>query len=85
MAQVILPQSVRRLIPSVANEIIMTIKDASLVALIALSDLTHITRSISSSSGSVTVFIPAMALYLIMTAVFSAMFRKLEHKFSVYE
>ncbi|MCR5171426.1 MAG: amino acid ABC transporter permease [Treponema sp.] len=85
MAYVIVPQSIRRLIPSVGNEFIMVLKDASLVSLIALEDITKITRSIASSSGNELVYLPAMVLYLIITAVFSLVFNKTEKKFSIYE
>ena len=82
---VILPQSVRRLIPPVGNEFIMMLKDASLVSLIALADITKVTRSIQSSTASSLVYIPAMVLYLVITAVFSLIFHLLEKKHSVYE
>ena len=85
MALVVIPQSIRRLIPSTGNEFIMVLKDASLVSLIALEDITKITRSIASSSGNELVYLPAMVLYLIITAVFSFAFNKTEKKFSVYE
>ena len=85
MRLVIFPQSVRRLIPPVANEFIMVLKDASLVSIIALADLTKVTRAISSSSGTALVYIPAMVIYLIMTAFFEFIFHKLEARFSRYE
>jgi polar amino acid transport system permease protein len=84
MAHVIIPQSIRRLIPPVGNEFIMMLKDASLVSIIALTDITKVTRSISSSTASAMVYIPAMILYLIITAVFTFIFHKLEKKYSVY-
>lgn len=84
MRLIIIPQSFRRLIPPVANEFIMVLKDASLVSIIALSDLTHTTRSISSSSNSVLVYIPAMIIYLIITAFFTFLFERAERRFSVY-
>lgn len=85
MRLVIFPQSIRRLIPPVANEFIMVLKDASLVSIIALADLTKVTRAISSSTGTALVYIPAMVIYLIMTALFEFIFHKLEAKFSKYE
>jgi len=85
MRLVIFPQSIRRLIPPVANEFIMVLKDASLVSIIALADLTKVTRAISSSSGTALVYIPAMILYLIMTAFFEFIFHRLEARFSRYE
>ena len=85
MRLIILPQSVRRLIPPVGNEFIMMLKDASLVSLIALADITKVTRSIQSSTASSLVYIPAMILYLVITAVFTLIFHLLEKKHSAYE
>jgi polar amino acid transport system permease protein len=85
MRLVIIPQSIRRLIPPVGNEFIMMLKDASLVSMIALTDITKATRNIESSTRSALVYIPAMILYLIITAVFTYIFHKLEKKYSVYE
>ena len=84
MRLIIIPQSFRRLIPPVANEFIMVLKDASLVAVIALMDLTQAARAISSSSASVLVYIPAAVIYLIITAFFTFIFNRLEKKFSVH-
>ncbi|MCL1927837.1 MAG: amino acid ABC transporter permease [Treponema sp.] len=84
MFLIIIPQSIRRLIPPVGNEFIMVLKDASLVSIIALTDITKQTRSIQSSTASSLVYIPAMILYLIITAVFSFIFHKMEKKYSVY-
>ena len=85
MRLVIIPQSIRRLIPPVGNEFIMMLKDVSLVSMIALVDITRATRTIEGSTRSALVYIPAMMLYLIITAVFTYVFRKLEKKYSVYE
>ena len=82
---IILPQTVRRLIPPVGNEFIMVLKDVSLVAIIGLSDLTKVTRAISSSQATALVYIPAMVIYLIITAFFSFIFNRMEKKYSVYE
>jgi polar amino acid transport system permease protein len=85
MRLVIVPQSIRRLIPPVGNEFIMMLKDASLVSVIAMVDIIKVTRNIEGSTRSALVYIPAMILYLIITAIFSFIFHKLEKKYSVYE
>lgn len=82
---VIIPQSLSRLIPPVSNEFIMMLKDVSLVSLIALVDITKAAGNIFNSTSSALVYIPALALYLCLTAVFSFLFRKLEKKYSLYE
>ena len=84
MRLVIIPQSFRRLIPPVANEFIMVLKDVSLVSIIALTDLTHQTRVLSNAAGSALVFVPAMIVYLIITAIFTFIFNRLEKRYSVY-
>lgn len=85
MRLIIIPQSFRRLVPPIGNELIMVLKDASLVSIIALTDLTKVTRAISSSAATAMVYIPAMLIYLLITAFFSWIFNRLEKKFSVYE
>lgn len=85
MRLIIIPQSIRRLIPPVGNEFIMVIKDTSLVSSIALVDLMKKTSQIMSSSASPLVYLPAMVIYLVITAVFTWVFGRLEKKFSVYQ
>ena len=85
MRKIIIPQTYRRLIPPIANEFIMVLKDASLTSIIALQDLSKITNSILTSTGEVSVYIVSMVIYLIITAVFSKIFGVLEKKFSVYD
>ena len=82
---VIIPQSIRLLIPPVGNEFILILKDTSLVSMIALIDITRATRAIEGSTRSALVYIPAMLLYLLITWVFTIIFNKLEQKYSVYE
>ncbi|MCL2721463.1 MAG: amino acid ABC transporter permease [Treponema sp.] len=85
MRFVIFPQSIRRLIPPFGNEFIMMLKDTSLVSIIALVDITRVTRRIHDATSSMLIYIPALILYLLITAVFTFIFRKLEKKYSVYE
>jgi polar amino acid transport system permease protein len=81
---IIFPQSIRRLIPPIGNEFIMMLKDVSLVSIIALVDITRAARNIENSTSSSLVYIPAMLLYLLITAVFSFIVHKLEKRYSVY-
>lgn len=85
MRKIIIPQTYRRLIPPIANEFIMVLKDASLTSIIALQDLSKVTNSILTSSGDVSVYLVSMVIYLVITAVFSKVFGVLEKKFSVYD
>ena len=85
MSKIIVPQSIRRMIPPICNEFIMVLKDVSLVFAISLMDITTVSKNIMTSEGSYLVFIPALIIYLIITAFFTCIYNALEKKFSVYE
>ena len=85
MKRIIVPQSYRRLIPPVGNEFIALLKDSSLVSIIALTELMRTTTQISNATGNAAIYIPAAALYLLLTTVFTVVFEKLERKYSIYE
>jgi len=85
MRLVVIPQAYRRMIPPICNEFVMVLKDTSLVAIIALVDLTYQTKMIMSNKASTLVFVPAMIIYLILTGIFTMVFNRLETKFSAYE
>ncbi len=85
MRLIIIPQSVRRMVPPVCNEFIMMLNDASLVFAISLMDITTISKNIMTSEISYIVFLPALVIYLIITAFFTWIFNAIEKKFSLYE
>lgn len=85
MKLIVIPQAYRRMIPPICNEFVMVLKDTSLVSIIALTDLTYQTKMIASNKASALVYIPAMFIYLVITAVFTFIFGKLEKKLSIYE
>lgn len=85
MRLIVIPQAYRRMIPPICNEFVMVLKDTSLVSIISLTDLTFQTSMIASDKASALVYIPAMVIYLVITAVFTFIFNKLEKKLSVYE
>lgn len=85
MREIIIPQSIRRMIPPLCNEFVMMIKDVSLVFAISLMDITTISKTIMTSEGNYLVFFPALVIYLIITAIFTFIFGKIEKRLSVYE
>jgi polar amino acid transport system permease protein len=80
MRMIVIPQSYRRMIPPVCNEFVMVLKDTSLVSIIALTDLTFQTQMIASNKSSSLVYVPAMVIYLILTAFFTIIFNRLGKK-----
>lgn len=85
MFKIIIPQSYKRLLPSVGNEFIMLIKDTSLASTVAISDLLRTTKTMSSSSGNWIYYVYAAGIYLILTSIIQLGFDKLEKKVGVYE
>lgn len=84
MRRIIIPQSIRRMIPPFGNEFIMLLKDTSLVSAIGLAELMKMARQVSSG-GESWFYIPIAAIYLLLTSVFTLIFERLEKKYSIYE
>lgn len=85
MKRIVIPQSYRRLIPPVGNELIALLKDSSLVAMIAMTELMKVTNQISTRESNAVIYIPAAVIYLCLTTLFTYFFDKLEKKYSIYE
>lgn len=85
MRKIILPQTIRIIIPSVGNEFITMLKDTSLVSTIAMVELMRSAMQISSTTFKYTeMLLAAGLLYLLMTTVFTSAFAYIEKKLSVY-
>lgn len=85
MRRIIIPQTYRRLVAPVGNELIMLLKDTSLVSSIALSDLLRVTKTLSNSTGSWVYYIYAAAIYLFLTSLLQIFTDQLEKRLGVYE
>lgn len=85
MFHIIIPQSFKRLLPSIGNETIMLIKDTSLASAVAISDLLRTTKTMSSSSGKWVYYMYAAGIYLLLTTIIQIGFEKLEKKVGAYE
>lgn len=84
MIRIILPQAARNVIPPVCNEAINLIKDTALVAAIGIGDLLRAAKEVVTRDFTITPFIIAAAVYLLITSLLVLMFRKLEKKYSFY-
>ncbi len=80
MKLVILPQAVRKVLPPLASQFIILIKDSSLVSVISVVDLTLIAKNlVATTFRSIEVFSFVAALYFCMTfslSKFIAFFEK---------
>jgi ABC-type amino acid transport system permease subunit len=82
---VVLPQALVRVIPPLANQLIVIIKDTSLVSAIAVADLTQIGKLLTErSAASYEVFLTIAVFYLMMTGIVSGLSRLAERRFAIY-
>lgn len=83
MQYVILPQALRKTLPSLAGQFINLIKDSSLVSVMALTDLTKAGREVVSSTFSpFEVWFTVAAMYLVLTGSLSWLVGRMERKFA---
>lgn len=86
MRLIILPQAVRRILPPLGNDFIALLKDSSLATVLAVNELTQLTRIRRSSTFRVMeAFLVAAFLYLSMTLVLSGFVRFLERRLKIAE
>lgn len=85
MRRIILPQTIKRVIPPTCNEAITLVKDTALVAAIGMGDILRTAKQVMYRDFTITPFVIAAILYLLMTTVIVVFFRKLEEKYSCYE
>lgn len=83
MRYIILPQTIRRVLPPITNEIVAMLKDTSLVMIISLAELTYRSKQISAATANViTPYVAAGAIYLIITIPLTQYAQRLERRFS---
>lgn len=85
MSIVILPQALVRVIPPLANQFIVIIKDTSLVSAIAVAELTQIGKLLTErSAASYEVFLTLAIMYLAITGIVSGLSRLAERQFAIH-
>ncbi|MEX1307892.1 MAG: amino acid ABC transporter permease [Eubacteriales bacterium] len=84
MLKVIIPQTVRVVLPPYSNEFIMILKDTSLVSVIGLAELYRASEKLSSATGKWEYLFIAAAVYLLLTTLATWVFTKLEKRFSIF-
>jgi polar amino acid transport system permease protein len=85
MGKIILPQTLKRVLPPVANEAITLVKDTALVVVLGIGEVLRNSKEIVARDFTISPFIIAAVIYLILNYGVVLIFRKLENKYSVYE
>ena len=79
--KVILPQTIRTVIPAVTNEVTTLVKDTSLVYILGLGDLLRQGKIYANSLSSLTPFLVVGILYFIVITIISNVCEKIEKSF----
>ncbi len=81
---VIIPQAIRNTIPPIGNNMIVLLKDTSLVSIIGIAELVHSAQiAISETYSPFEFYLTAAVLYYIANLVMEAMLRRIERKVEV--
>lgn len=85
MFMIIIPQTIRRIIPPVCNETITLVKDTALAYVIAVPELMKAAKETANRDTNVTAYVVAAGYYLIITFILTTIYQKLELRFSRHE
>jgi len=76
---IVLPQATRRMLPPLANQFIILVKDSSIISLISVQELTYKTVELVSSTRAIfEAWLTTAALYFGLCFCLSMLFRRLE-------
>lgn len=78
MIFVIIPQTVRRVIPTMTSEFILLYKDTSMLAAVGVMEVVMYAKTIVASTGSITPYIVAACFYLVITLPLAKVVGRLE-------
>ncbi len=82
--KIILPQVIKRILPSITNEVITLVKDTSLSFSLAYAEMFTIAKQIAASQTSFMPFVIAAVFYFIFNLVVAVAMERIEKAFSYY-
>jgi polar amino acid transport system permease protein len=85
MVDIVLPQTMKAILPPVVNEAITLVKDTALASTLPVIELMKATNSAVNRTTDMTPFLFAAIIYLIMTFVLTVVAGRLEKYFSRYD
>lgn len=84
MQKIVLPQVLKIVLPSIANEVINLVKDSSLVYVIGLGDLLRAGNVAMSRDVTLLPLVLVAIIYLALISACTVVQKRLEHHFSYY-
>lgn len=85
MTRIILPQTIKRVLPPISNEAITLVKDTALIVVLGIGDVLRNSKEIVARDFTIIPFIIAAGIYLILNYMMVLLFKKLEKRYAVYE
>ncbi len=83
--KIILPQVIKRILPSVTNEVITLVKDTSLAFTISVLEMFAIAKALASSQTSLIPFVAAGVFYYLFNLVVAMAMDFAERKLAYYQ
>ena len=83
--KVILPQVIKRIIPSISNEVITLVKDTSLARVIAVVELIKVSEEIMRINGALWPLFCTGIFYLVFSGLLTILFNKIEKRLDYYK
>lgn len=83
--RIILPQVMKRVIPSITNEIMTLIKDTSLAMVLSVLEMFSIAKQIASSQTTMLPFMVAAVFYYIFNLIVTIVMDHIEKKLDYYK
>ena len=77
---VILPQAIRRVLPTLGNEAITLIKDTSLIYVLAVTEVMKRTKELANIYYNITPYICAIIIYLVLSFAIDRLFKNIEKR-----
>lgn len=81
---IIFPQVLKRIMPSITNEVITLVKDTSLAFVVAVPEMFTIAKQISAAQTTMVPFIVAGLFYYIFNLIVAVVMEAVEKKLSYY-
>ncbi len=83
-AHIILPQVVKRVLPSVTNEVITLVKDTSLAFVLSVTEMFTIAKAIAAAEKTMIPYLAAGIFYYVFNFVVAVLMERLEHRLNYY-
>ena len=83
--KIILPQVIRRILPSITNEIVTLVKDTSMAFTVSYQEMFTIGKQIANSQTSFVPFIVAGVFYYVFNVIVGFVMGRVEKKMSYYK